>query len=184
VNKTSHIKSVLDGLVIGESLTLLYSYSGEFDTARVDQTLVELEGLVDSLGVTKTIRKRIFNLAVEGLQNIERHGITSPTTSLVSFFVLYRTGSYYGLVFANLVDGCSKKSLEETMTLFENMSKEEIKFSYLNQLNSGEISEKGGGGMGLMTLALKSSSPLKAIFTPLEEGLLYLFSARATVDID
>ena len=90
MNDSSHIKSVLDGLVLGEPLSLLYSYSGVFDTARVDQILVELEELVGSLGLIKTTRKRIFNLAVEGLQNIERHGIVSPSTSLVSFFLLYR----------------------------------------------------------------------------------------------
>lgn len=184
MNESSHIKSVLDGLVLGEPLSLLYSFSGEFNTARVDQILNELEELVESLGLSKTVRKRIFNLAVEGLQNIERHGISNPSTSLVSFFLLYRTSNYYGLVFANLVDEKTKKELMDTMSFFEDMSKEEIKQNYLFQLNSGEVSEKGGGGLGLMTIALKSSTPLKSIFTPFEEGLLHLFSTRATVDID
>jgi len=161
---------------------LLYSCSGQLLTEEVDAILVELEYMIDRLDLPKKNAKRLFTLAVEGLQNIERHGLDHPEFSGVSFVLLYKREQQFVLVFGNLIDDRTKRLLEYHLQRIEGLGKEELKEMLIRQLDRGELTEKGGGGLGILTLALKSSGKVKAVFTPLEEGVFYLFSMRVSVD--
>ena len=182
--KGDHIATVISGLEEVERVKILFSFSGELNTKNVDTSLVELEDLLSTLDLKKSQIKRIFSLAIEGLQNIERHGIEHPEFSGVSFFVFYETTHHYGLVFANLVDDETKSILASHLERVVGLSQNELKEAFMHQLSNGEMTEKGGGGLGMLTLAMKSSQPIRGLFTTLEAGMLHIFSVRAVVDKD
>ena len=183
MNQGSHIDQVLNGLVSEKKMDVFYSFSGEIISVVVDKLFEDFEKSLIQQEFSKTVRKRIFSIAVEGIQNIERHGLKNSDLPVVSFFLCYKTNDYVGLVFGNLVKYETKVIIENKLIEFEGLTHDEIKQKYLTQLERGELSEKGGGGMGLMTLILKSNSPIKTLFTPIEEGIMYLFSTRVTVNL-
>ena len=50
------------------------------------------------------------------------------------------------------------------------MGKEELKEFYKNVLNNGQMSEKGGGGLGMIDIARKSGQKLDYGFMPFDDN--------------
>ena len=71
------------------------------------------------------------------------------------------TGNY---MFSNSVDGLKGK-----LDQINSMSKDELKAHYKEVLNNGEMSPKGGGGLGIIDIARKSGENLIYDFMPIDD---------------
>ena len=74
----------------------------------------------------------------------------------------------------------SAEGLSRRLKRLHELSETELKQEYLDVLTNGELSKKGGAGLGFLTIALKSNGNLQFEFKPLNDNYS-LFSMTANV---
>ena len=107
--------------------------------------------------------KRVISVAIEMLQNIERHGEARE----VVFEVNGNT-----IVAGNAIKNENVPALNERLEQLNGLNKQELKNLYLEILTNSQFSDKGGAGLGLVTIARKSRD-MSWTFTPQGDDLSF-----------
>lgn len=147
-----------------------------------------LEGQVESSIIESAIAKgplrKIFFISVETLQNMLIHGHKNLDGQQRSFFILTKDNTKVDMISANLISNKAVPILEkqiETINDFEDPAT--LKQHYMEHLENNQLSEKGGAGLGFITIAMKSGNKLKVSFEKIDENYS-LFLLNSTVNID
>jgi hypothetical protein len=147
-----------------------------------------LEGQVESTIIENAIPKgplrKIFFIAVETLQNMHIHGHKNAEGTQRNFFILTKNNSQVELISANLIHNKSVPILEkqiDTINDFDDPA--ELKRYYMDHLETNQISEKGGAGLGFITIAMKSGNKLKINFNKIDDNYS-IFILNSTVNIE
>lgn len=150
-------------LLKGDTLSLLYRsvFTDDFT-----DSLIELEemNLMQVEGMKKSRRKVSFLMA-ESFQNIIRHGL-KDSSSVHEYFHLRQIDGRFHINSCNAISNKSVSELQEKLELVNNSTREELKEMHIEILRTGELSEKGGAGIGLIEMARKSGNKLDFKFTP------------------
>ena len=115
--------------------------------------------------------KRMFSILVEGLQNIRLHGEKGKEGHQTSFFAIDQGADFYKIALGNLIYTRHNKDIESRITEINKMTREEVKTLYMEVLTNGIISNKGGAGLGFITMAMKSSNNLDCFFDEINNEL-------------
>lgn len=141
------------------------AYMGNFDD-ELTETLMRTNET--SIQEPKQFRKRLSFLIAECFQNILRHEdkpeISTQTNNKPKIFLLRNRKNSHYISSSNLISNTKKENLESKLKSINTLSDEALKATYLGALTNNEISEKGGGGLGLIEMARKSGSPLDFSF--------------------
>ena len=139
--------------------TMEYTYRGSFTTKITDTILSLTESNLQNDNVEKKIRKRVFFIIVEGLQNVTRHQSSDESDELAGypglFVVQYKPDGYY-ITTGNLIKTTHQNTIKEQIDKINDLDKNELKKYSLEVLDEGEYSDKGGAGLGLIEIARKS----------------------------
>ncbi len=141
-------------------------------------TLLESEMKEDSFDLSG--RKRLFMYVLESLQNIVKHGDQKghAVMPLVSYS---KTDDGYTVTTGNVITEEQSGLLRDKLEKVNSLDAMDIKALYRQILETPGFSEKGGAGLGLLEMALKTGNSLDFDFIPLGEGLSY-FVLSKTVD--
>ncbi len=123
------------------------------------------------------IKKRIYLIMVEGLQNITRHqDAIIETDETAAIFIMQKKGDFYFITTGNIIPNIRISNLESQIKKVNSLEGDELKKYYREILTQGKISDKGGAGLGLIEMARKSGSKLKYRFRKLnnQESFFYL----------
>ena len=143
---------------------LFLSHFGELDSDKISELSEETESKLFEIGAAKKNIKNIFNILIEGLQNIINHGDYSLEKKQSSFFNLAIFEEAFVCSFANLI---YNKKIDYLNTL----DKAGLKSVYLETLTNGQISKKGGAGLGVIIMAMKSKNKIVYSSTPIDDTL-------------
>jgi len=148
----------------------MLSFKGEMSSELLTSILQIIENKLDRFGESSKVKKRMFNIMVECLQNLHHH-IARPTPeegkdipAVIVMVAKNITG--YSIITGNFVEGKEVGQLQDRLEEINSMSKEEIKELYKSVLADGKMSEKGGGGLGMIDIARKSGEKLDFGFIP------------------
>ncbi len=162
-----------------------YTYRGSFTTKITDTILSLTESNLQNENVEKKIRKRVFFIIVEGLQNITRHQSSNQFEEEVGFpglfAVEYKPDGYY-ITTGNLIKRENQKNIKAQIDKINSLSKQELKKYSLEILDEGAYSDKGGAGLGLIEIARKSGCKLVYKFSEINE--IYSFFYMHTKILD
>jgi hypothetical protein len=138
--------------------TPVLEHCGPMDHARVQDLLAQAEAssLAAEEGVSQ--RKRMMNVLVEGLENIHRH-VVDPHHQ-AGFAVLVRSQAGYHMAFGNPVPVATAALLTHRIGIINEMDEVDLKEHYLNLLSNSARSNHGGAGLGLLTMARRSTRPM------------------------
>jgi hypothetical protein len=161
--------------------SVLISYFGDFSQTRVNHLLEKMESSLAMLNESKRSGKRVFSITVEGLQNIKLHGNKTADGQLLGLFMLSYNKKEYDIRFANLVSESGKDHLLNEIEKINKMSSEVLRDYHKEVLFNGDISSKGGAGLGLIITAMKSSAKLEPDFIKLADDL-YFYNLYVSVD--
>lgn len=154
-----------------------YIYRGAF-TQNINTNILSLtEPNLDKSDDTSRLKKRIYFVMVECLQNITRHQ-DAPLNGDVGnsgIFILQKKDNKYFVYSGNLITADKVSSLKAQIENLNNLDKEDIKRRYQELLLSGEISEKGGAGLGLLAMARKTGNKLGFGFREVDEHHAYFY---------
>jgi hypothetical protein len=116
------------------------------------------------------LRKKVYNVLVESLQNLYHHVDKVPedyedqTAERYGMLVILKVDNGYRIITGNFVHADNVEKLEEKIKRINRSSHEEIKELYKFILNHQRISAKGGGGLGLVDIARKTGNALEYAF--------------------
>jgi hypothetical protein len=154
-----------------DSLSLFYSgdFLDDITTRLIDLSELSFSDSDGSPGV----RKKVSFLIAECFQNVIRHSSFEPGNGMQperrGFFMTRNIGRDYYIASGNLIKNEDIGDLRSRITNINNLGKSELKELYLNVLGMGEISAKGGAGLGLIDMARKSGRKLDAIFQKIDD---------------
>ncbi len=164
-----------------------YSYRGSFTTKITDTILSLTEANLQNENVEKKIRKRVFFIIVEGLQNVTRHQSSDDSDELAGypglFVVQYKSDGYY-ITTGNLINSSHKNIIKKQIDKINGLNEDQLKHYSLEILDEGEFSEKGGAGLGLIEIARKSGSKLIYDFETINQEYAFFYLHTKIIDID
>ncbi len=156
---------------------LEYIYRGEFNIDITDNILSLAEESLKMSEQKLKIKKRVYFVMVEGLQNITRHQdlTTDDIPVKPGFFVLQRKKYSYYITTGNLIHKSNIKLLESQIETVQRLNREELNEYYKLHLDGGKLSEKGGAGLGLIEMARKSKGKLSYNFRKINHDYYYFY---------
>lgn len=144
----------------------IITFDGLIDTLNVVEILNDIEVKAEEMGVSGSSRKKIFNIAVEGLQNLLHHtrdfsvpGMSNDEVRVVQFAFSEDDDAFF-LETSNFLLTKHLKIVEEKINFVNQLSKEELKELYRKVLTNNQISDKGGAGLGFIDMRRKSGLDL------------------------
>lgn len=160
----------------------LLSYIGPVDSAGMEGLLSLAEKSSAAAG-GRTLMKRIGNVLIECLQNVMRHGLIEENGFTQLYLTLESTPVGFQVQCGNLVDSEMRSILSNRLAEINGMEEETLRKTYIETLCNGEMSGKGGAGLGLLSLAKKASGPIEYRFDTQEDNR-ELFTLIVTVRKD
>jgi len=160
---------------------VLLQYFGPLDQGRTYEISNEIEELLNKIEDSRSTIKRIFSILIEALQNIRLHSLKNVVHDQLAGVIVARKDKQYEINIINLADENSKLILENRIEATNRMSANELKRSYLETMTDGVISDKGGAGLGIITIAMKSKQKIEFDFHRIAPGL-YIFEIRFGVE--
>jgi hypothetical protein len=149
---------------------LILVYEGDFTQETTKSILAMAERNLDSSGEESGIKRKVFNVMVEALQNIVKHSseLGSKAGSLVSssaIFMISKDDKQYCVMTGNPIPKSAVATLTDNLNLLNSKDKEGLKEMYKGIIKNTQISEKGGAGLGFVDMARKSGEKLEYLFT-------------------
>jgi Mor family transcriptional regulator len=140
------------------------SYKGNANRNLLNNLMDVVQAKLAEMEPQSTIKKRVFNLLVEILQNIYHHyghiTIDNFSDEESVTFVLAKTQEDYYIIAGNYILNEEMHALKAKIDLINTLPADKLKQVYVNTLGNGIISEKGGAGLGLIEIARKSGGKL------------------------
>lgn len=119
------------------------------------------------------IRKRVYHVMVECLQNIGKHSdnIESGEPELPGngIFMVSKSDEGFSVVTGNPIANSKIGEVTQMLNKVNSMSQEEIKAYYKEKILASRISEKGGAGLGFIDIVKKTGNKIDFHFEKLND---------------
>jgi hypothetical protein len=152
---------------------IIVSHFGEFSQDLVNSLSTGIEDTMLESGDKKGVVKRMFSILVEGLQNIRIHGERDEDNNQISFLIVLQTEDEYKVTFGNLIKSENTYKIIERIDTLNEMDPDQVKELYMEVLSNGIMSNKGGAGLGFITMALKAKSKINYESQEVSEALTF-----------
>lgn len=146
------------------------AYCGGLNQDLIHRLTEHVESSLISSGTKKAIVKRIFSIVIEGLQNVLIHGDRLNNEPLC-LLIVSQNAKGYCVNLGNLAKHVDQARIVGYLNQLNEMNDEEVKAFYMEVLNNGLISEKGGAGLGFITMRMKSKEKLDYKFESWSENI-------------
>lgn len=163
-------ESICKRYVKDESLVIVMSHFGVFSQDLINSLAEGAEEILISANEKKPMIRRVFSVLIEGLQNIKIHG-EADDEGIKRGILVFAKGEdgLYKISFGNLILNKLKDSMETRLNELNSLSEEELKQRYMAVLSNGILSNKGGAGLGFITMKMKAKSKLNFNFHPVSD---------------
>jgi hypothetical protein len=156
-----------------ERNNILLSFKGSVTSELLSSILQIMETKMDNLEEAPKTKKKVFNVLVECLQNLYHHIDEGPGMEDVNkrsaIFMISKQSDHYKIFTGNFILNDNVNGLREKLLKINSMNRDELKEYYKSILNNGKLSDKGGGGLGMIDIARKSGQKLDFDFHPVDE---------------
>ncbi len=148
---------------------ILLVYEGEVnqDITKAFTTMTQ-KNLDEDQATSVPIKKRVYHVMVECLQNIGKHSDNiesgEPETPGSGIFLVSRTDEGFNVVTGNPVANNKIEEITTMLNKVNSMSEEEIKVYYKEKILASRISDKGGAGLGFIDIVKKTGNKIEFHF--------------------
>lgn len=152
------------------SQNLILVYQGDFTQESTKSILAMAERNLDSSGEESSIKRKVFNVMVEALQNIVKHSdelVDGQIRSHAAIFLIGKEKDRYSIMSGNPIRKENIEKLKEALEHINNLDKDGLKELYKEIIKNTTISEKGGAGLGFVDMARKSGEKIEYSFPEL-----------------
>ncbi|MEQ8926103.1 MAG: SiaB family protein kinase [Fulvivirga sp.] len=159
---------------------LILVYEGEFTQEITKSVLAMAERNMDSSGEESTVKRKVFNVMVECLQNIVKHA-DDVANNHSAVFMVGKQEDKYIIISGNPIMNENIDGLKGKIDQINELDKDGLKELYKSIIKSTEISDKGGAGLGFVDMARKSGNKLDYDFVDIGDGNSF-FCLKSSID--
>ena len=159
---------------------LILVYEGEFTQEITKSVLAMAERNMDSSGEESAVKRKVFNVMVECLQNIVKHA-DDVANNHSAVFMVGKQEDKYIIISGNPIVNENIDILKGKLDQINDLDKDGLKELYKNIIKNTEISDKGGAGLGFVDMARKSGNKLDYSFEDLGDGNAF-FCLRSSIE--
>jgi len=161
--------------------SLVLADFGKMTINQMDTILCFIEAKFEKSGEPKVIRKRIFSIVAEICENIRRHGTKQEEGNELSFVNIGKKEGKIIIDIANYIDNDIVPEFKTSLQKLNGLTAVDLKKIYMHTLATTEISDKGGAGLGMITIAMKCQNQLSFDFNQVNNKLT-LFTVQAVLN--
>lgn len=164
---------------------LMYSFRGVLSEGLMDFVFNDIEEALINKPEKKIVRKRIFNVLVELIQNIYKYTSDSglPFEMNEVMVIVQRVDDGYEVITGNYLEKEVMRALEARMKMINYMTDEELDNLYRGVLSSGSITKSQGAGLGFIDVARRSKSDITHQFDAVDQQFSF-FTVKAIVKVE
>lgn len=143
---------------------ILLSFKGDITSDLLTSILQITESKLESLSEDSRIKKKVFNVLVECLQNLYHHLDEYPVGKeqiRYAIFIIGKKGPVYLIMTGNYITNEKISPLIQHIEKINSLNKEELKILYKSILSNQKFNEKGGGGLGFMDIVRRSGQKIE-----------------------
>jgi hypothetical protein len=160
-----------------ERNNILLSFKGEITSDLLTSILQIMENKMDNMQEEPKMKKKVYNVLVECLQNLYHHldEITEVDSEKIrsAIFTIGKLDNKYSIITGNYILNENINGLRNRLDEVNSLNKEELKEYYKRVLNNGEMSLKGGGGLGMIDIARKTGEKLDYNFLEIDNKVSF-----------
>jgi hypothetical protein len=147
------------------SRRLILTYQGEFTQDITKSVLTMAERNLESRGEQSTVKRKVFNVMVECLQNIVKHSYKGENILDKAIFIIGQVDETYEIATGNFIKEVEIQALSDKIEEVNNLDKAGLKTLYKEIIkDKNGLSERGGAGLGLVDMARKSGHKIEYSF--------------------
>ncbi len=176
VNDIQYVRQLRDHMYMHR---FMLSYRGVISQDLTKALLEMAEKEMILTGTDLNIKKKVFNVMVECLQNLTKYNY-SEQEDTSSLFMIGKSENGYIIYSGNTVLREKALELKSKLEKISAMSRVEIKEFYKSVIKSREFSKEQGAGLGLIDIAKKTGNSLDYDFSPIDDKRYY-FSLRTFI---
>lgn len=152
----------------------LLRHFGPLSYEEIGFLLNKMATLLDKRGMNITIRKKVYAAMVESLENIYKHQdhIINDSAYLPKFSLSIDSQNLYLLV-SNSILNHKVTLLKTKLDKVNSLDKDGLKDLYKNTILSGNVSPKGGAGLGIINIAKVSENKVNYTFSAINDKYSY-----------
>lgn len=145
-------------------------FEGNNDEKNIEAILKEVEAKLDLF--EKKIRRKIFFVTVEFLQNVYHHALKD---NKYFFFIFNLIGKHIiKISCGNYTDKFNFEQIKSKIEQLNLLDRTEMSKLYRKVLNNNQFSDKGGGGLGFIDIARKTNLPIDLDYIKINENLYFI----------
>lgn len=160
-----------------EKSGIILSFKGDITSDLLTSVLQIMENRLESFQEEPKIKKKVYHVLVECLQNLYHHMEEIPSyvngKDRSAIFMIGKTEEGYSILTGNYILNTNVAGLKRRIDDINKLTKDELKEYYKQVLTNGEISLKGGGGLGIIDIARKSGEKLAYEFLPITNNISF-----------
>ena len=168
---------------------IILSFKGEITQDLLSSVYQIMESRLDNVEENLKRKKKFYHILVECLQNVYHHmesmqkdgeKKTDTETRNAIFMIAQGEENSYRIITVNYILDENVNNLKSNLDKISSMNAEELRAYYLEKLNTSELSDKGGAGLGMIDIARKSGHKMDYNFHKIADNYSF-FSLDVTI---
>jgi hypothetical protein len=159
-----------------ESEELLLAYQGTITDSLTNNLLALAENKLAMVEYNSRIKKKVFNILVEVLQNIyhNQEEIKDSAKNLQEIMVMVvKDSTSYEVISGNYIKQENIAHLKKRIEEINQFTNDELRSRYRSKLDEGVFTDTGRAGLGIMDMVRKSGQPLEFGFKTVNKDYAY-----------
>jgi hypothetical protein len=178
----------LHNKMVTNSITLTFKGAVTFEL--IDSIVMIVSQRLDKIENDLNTRKKVYGTTIECLQNLCHHiDVVEPKSPIEGYdtstaiFMIDTSVDGYQIATGNYILNQKVNHLKSFLEELINVPKEDLKQVYNRILKNKTYTEKGGGGLGLVDIAKRSSQKMEFKFEKVDENFSF-FSFQINIQKD
>jgi len=179
-----HFNSEIRDSIISNGYELIFECKDSFDKKKISTTIEHLKWKLIEQKLERASCKRVFGCIVESLENAFRHSSEQNECleNNVNLIInLLKYGNNFKLIVGNFLSKDQCVTLTNRFNNIVKLEKFEIQEHCIEIMKHGCIDHKGGGGLGILDIAIRSEGNIITKYFPAENNQNF-FVLEATID--
>ena len=156
----------------------LLKYKGTLDFEQIGIILDEVQPELDNYSSDTLVKKRIYSVLVEALENVHNHGYNSQ--EYLPQCILSQYGNNFIIEISNVVLNVNIENVKNILDYVNSLSDDEINKNFYGKIRGKNILEESKAGIGIMQIAKKASGKLVYNFKTINDKIS-LFTLKVTI---
>ncbi len=173
LNSEKYLNFVHDLHNVLKQKDIILVYEGEVDQSVTKSFTSLIERNLASSEESLPLKKRVYHVMVECLQNICKHSDDMLTGESISsgegIFIVAKDEDSYIIVSGNAVYNNKISPLIESINHINSLTPENLKIYHRQKLKESRFSDKVGAGLGLIDIAKKTQNKIDYSIKPISD---------------